>query len=218
TFLGGVEFFFGSVSELPPVNDQIKNNQEIMESIYNKSPLFKNRRPISKLYYVTTGKWENDQYITSAANKHKRNLESLKLFQEVNIHFFGSDEIQSLYQFINNKISKEIVFPKKIALPEVSGVQEAYIGILPALEYLKLITDDYNNIITGLFYDNVRGYQGENEVNKEIKDTILSGNQESFVLYNNGITIVAEEMKPVGDKISLFDYQIVNGCQTSYVL
>ncbi|MFM6255653.1 MAG: AIPR family protein, partial [Dolichospermum sp.] len=26
------------------------------------------------------------------------------------------------------------------------------------------------------------------------------------------------EMKPVGNKISLFDYQIVNGCQTSYVL
>jgi len=56
TFLGGVEFFFDSVSELPPVNDQIKYNQEIMESIYKKSPLFKNRRPISKLYYVTTGK------------------------------------------------------------------------------------------------------------------------------------------------------------------
>jgi hypothetical protein len=218
TFLGGVEFFFGSVSELPPVNDQIKYNQEIMESIYNKSPLFKNKNPLLKLYYVTTGKWENDQYITSVANRHKRNLESLKLFQEVNIHFFGSDEIQSLYQFINNKISKEIVFPKKIALPEVSGVQEAYIGILPALEYLKLITDDYNNIVKGLFYDNVRDYQGENDVNKEIKDTILSGSQESFVLYNNGITIVAEEMKPVGDKISLFDYQIVNGCQTSYVL
>lgn len=41
----------------------------------------------------------------------------------------------------NAQFLLEIVFPKKIALPEVSGVQEAYIGILPALEYLKLITD-----------------------------------------------------------------------------
>ena len=37
-------------------------------------------------------------------------------------------------------------------------------------------------------------------------------------MLNNGITIVAKSITPVGDQIEIYDYQIVNGCQTSYVL
>ena len=35
---------------------------------------------------------------------------------------------------------------------------------------------------------------------------------------NNGITIIAKSIRVTGDTVELFDYQIVNGCQTSYVL
>ncbi|WP_257237093.1 AIPR family protein [Nostoc sp. 'Peltigera malacea cyanobiont' DB3992] len=40
-----------------------------------------------------------------------------------------------------------------------------------------------------------------------------SDEHKSFVLYNNGITIVAEDINVVGDKMTVTDYQIVNGCQ-----
>lgn len=35
---------------------------------------------------------------------------------------------------------------------------------------------------------------------------------------NNGVTIVAKRIAPTGNRFVIEDYQIVNGCQTSYVL
>ncbi len=67
----------------------------------------------------------------------------------------------------------------------------------------------------GLFYDNVRDFQGDNPVNKEIDDTLKSDERDLFVLLNNGITIVAESLSKTGDIFTIEDYQIVNGCQTS---
>jgi hypothetical protein len=39
-----------------------------------------------------------------------------------------------------------------------------------------------------------------------------------FPLLNNGVTIIARRINPTGNKLLLEDYQIVNGCQTSYVI
>jgi hypothetical protein len=167
---------------------------------------------------VTTGKWIDDEYLSATINSLRKGLEDMQLFEEVKFKAIDANELQNLYRFINNKISKEIRFEKRTALPAIEDVKEAYIGILPALEYFSLITDESGNIIRGLFYDNVRDFQGENEVNEEIGATIRLGDHESFVFYNNGITIIAEDVNVVGDRVTISDYQIVNGCQTSYVL
>jgi hypothetical protein len=39
-----------------------------------------------------------------------------------------------------------------------------------------------------------------------------------FVLMNNGITLIARKLVPSGTRLSITDFQIVNGCQTSHVL
>ena len=89
---------------------------------------------------------------------------------------------------------------------------------MPANDYLRLISDDSGNLIRGLFYDNVRDFQGDNPVNKEIDHTIKTGSRDLFVLLNNGVTIVAERLSKTGDQFTIEDYQVVNGCQTSHVL
>ncbi|GJD19579.1 hypothetical protein RIVM261_045350 [Rivularia sp. IAM M-261] len=216
-FLLGTQDFFSNNPALPN-NQQIRDKSEIKEQLYNKSNLFKNRNPICKMYYVTTGKWFDDKHLKATIEPLKKNIEDMQMFQQVQFYPIDAEKLQNLYRFVNNKISREIKFEKRTALPEIDDVREAYIGILPAREYLKLIIDESDNIIRGLFYDNIRDFQGDNDVNQEIKATIESDEQKSFVLYNNGITIVAENINVVGDKITISDYQIVNGCQTSYVL
>ncbi|MDF5736839.1 MULTISPECIES: AIPR family protein [unclassified Nostoc] len=216
-FLLGSKEFFIENSGLPE-NEQVSYKSEIMELIYNKSNLFKTRNPICKLYYVTTGKWLDDQHLKGTIESLKRNLEDIQIFENVLFNPIDAENLQNLYRLANNKISREIRFEKRTALPEIEDVREAYIGILPAREYLKLIIDESANIIKGLFYDNVRDFDVDNEVNQEIEATIKSDNHKSFVLYNNGITIVAEDINVVGDKMTITDYQIVNGCQTSHVL
>lgn len=70
-----------------------------------------------------------------------------------------------------------------------------------------------------LLYDNVRGYLEETVFNKNIRNT-LRENHMDFFMFNNGITVTAEEItsepKNSNEKylFTLKNYQIVNGGQT----
>lgn len=70
-----------------------------------------------------------------------------------------------------------------------------------------------------LLYDNVRGYLEETSFNKNIRNT-LKENYMDFFMFNNGITVTAEEItsepKNSNEKylFTLKNYQIVNGGQT----
>ena len=104
-------------------------------------------------------------------------------------------------------------------MPAIPSVEEAYIGLLSGIEFLKLIENEEGDILPSLFYDNVRHWMEWNPVNKEIRETLDNEMARSrFPLMNNGITIVAKAIRPSGDKFTVEDYQIVNGCQTSFVL
>jgi hypothetical protein len=67
-----------------------------------------------------------------------------------------------------------------------------------------------------LYEKNVRKFLGnKRKVNKGIEATIVN-HPERFGLYNNGITIVAEEVTKVStDELTLTNPFIVNGCQTT---
>lgn len=70
-----------------------------------------------------------------------------------------------------------------------------------------------------LLYDNVRGYLEETTFNKSIRETLKS-NYMNFFMFNNGITITAEEIiseaKNSNERylFTLKNFQIVNGGQT----
>jgi len=70
-----------------------------------------------------------------------------------------------------------------------------------------------------LLYDNVRGYLGETNFNENIRETLRSGHS-NFFMFNNGITVTAEEItsEPKNSKekylFTLKNFQIVNGGQT----
>jgi AIPR protein len=130
-----------------------------------------------------------------------------------------ADLLYRLYQETKNVVSVEFNFPNRTSLPEIEGVTEAYLGILPAKEYLRLVVDDAGNIRKSLFYDNVRDFQSYNLVNLDIQTTLRDpAAQGRFAVLNNGVTIVAKSLRPTGNRVLVEDYQIVNGCQTSHVL
>lgn len=126
-------------------------------------------------------------------------------------------EIQRLYHETKNKLSTTITFQNRITLPDIDGVKEAYLGVVPFQEFIKLIQDE-NQTIHSIFDDNVRDFQGENAVNKKIKETLKNGKFDLFCVLNNGVTVVATSLIPAGNRFTLRDYQIVNGCQTSNIL
>ena len=123
-----------------------------------------------------------------------------------------------MYRDTKTSISKQVEFDKLVTLPSIGEVSASYLGVLPVKEFLKLITDGNDNIVKSIFIDNVRDFQGDNPVNSDIAKTIKEGFFDQFVLRNNGITIVARDIKVTSNKYTISDYQIVNGCQTSHVV
>jgi len=213
----GVMDFFSGEPKLQR-NEKISAAADIMDAIFERSSKFKRGNPTCRLYYVTTGKWVNDPNLEARRQAVISDLANTNLFREVEFTMVGAEEIQKLYRQTKNAISTSFTFTNRTVVPDVPGVTQAYLGFLPVPEFLKIISDDKGDIIGGLFYDNVRDWQGDNQVNAEIKNTLESDDKARFVLMNNGITIIARTVQPTGNSFYLEDYQIVNGCQTSHVL
>ncbi|MBS7689989.1 AIPR family protein [Pseudomonas lalucatii] len=108
-------------------------------------------------------------------------------------------------------------------MPPHERVDEAYIGYISADQILEIALSDADSngdqhIIRSVFYDNVRDFNPESDINKSIITELQSGDNSSFVFKNNGITVVAKEVSRKGDSFTISDFQIVNGCQTTNIL
>lgn len=81
---------------------------------------------------------------------------------------------------------------------------------------LKELYDKYEN---KLLEANIRNYIKNKNIDAEIKTTIENSPQ-SFWYLNNGITIVCNRYEEITDelKIKLFNFSIVNGGQTTYLI
>jgi cold shock CspA family protein len=217
TMMAGVRQFFHQT--LPrEANAAIRESHRVKEHIF-ASTIDMERGPTCRMYYAATGIWNNDAALRTRADQGISDLRKTGLFSAVDFIPFDSEGLRRLYRELHHKVVREIAFEKHTILPQIGGVKEAYIGIVPCTEYLKLICSDDGALNRRLFYDNVRDFQGHNPVNREIEATVQdAARSDRFALLNNGITVVANVVNKVGARFKLQDFQIVNGCQTSHIL
>lgn len=215
TFGTGVKDFFADNPQMRR-NDAIIEKNKIIEYIFSKATYIK-KKPICYLYYVTTGKWLDDQNCVGRMEIAKNDLLNLNIFSNVIYIPVDADMLQKYYRNTIDMIETEIEFSNKILLPEIPRVTQSYLGYVGSETYLKLITGENGEIRKSVFYDNVRDFQGDNPVNHEMAES-LRNDPQKFILLNNGVTIICKELSNIGNKFKLTDYQIVNGCQTSHVL
>ena len=212
------DFFRKRVDELV-ANDEILRYKELVDYVFDHSINFK-ENPSCHAFYVTTGKWTNDANLKNVVDSNEEQLRNLNYFDDVRFIPIDALRLTSVYKEIRSSVTRQIVIAKNVAFPpDISGVEQAYLGLVRFDEYMKLVCDEDGMLQYGLFYDNVRSYLGENPVNSEIMGTLSNpAKQVQFPILNNGITIVAKQLKSSGDKFTLTDFQIVNGCQTTNVL
>ncbi|MFI8793395.1 AIPR family protein [Streptomyces sp. NPDC055105] len=210
---------FFSASPTLPMSRELRQFKDLIEKLYANSTAFRKGSPDLVVNYVTTGNWTGDAHLSSKVAAAKTRLEALNIFDTVTFECIGAREVQALYRSAKNTVEAEFQFPNQVLLPDIDGVEQSYIGTVSATEYMRLISDTNGNIRRSLFYENVRDFQDYNDVNRGIRGTLQEPRLRGrFVVLNNGITVVAREMSVVGNKFTLRDYQIVNGCQTSHVL
>jgi hypothetical protein len=98
----------------------------------------------------------------------------------------------------------------------ISRGEDNYVILSSLRDYYDFITDKAGNLRKYVFESNVRDYQGNVEVNKDIRKTLDSDKSNiDFWWLNNGITILASKASAAGKVMTLDDVQIVNGLQTT---
>ncbi|WP_420730034.1 AIPR family protein [Hwanghaeella sp. 1Z406] len=216
SFLQGVKEFFGQ--KYMPVNDTIADKRELSDFVFSISVKFKSK-PRLHLYYCYAGNFKNDSIINARVKAGVDELKEYNLFSDVIFSFVDGDKLQQRYQEINLRLEREIQMSEFASLPQIPGIRQAYLGLLPCKELVKLLSNSDGKLHKAIFNENVRDFLNRNPVNDEISKTITSQKeQRKLAALNNGITIVARNVNLVGKKFTLSDFQIVNGCQTSNII
>ena len=163
------------------------------------------------------GTWEEPVHIIESSKSVKERLIKKRCFNEIGFDYIDN---KALVNIINsNESCYKVVmdFVDSMPLPEVDQVDNSSVVLCSVKEIVNLLSTKEGALRKNLFEDNVRDYQGETTINTEIRATLKS-NLQQFVLLNNGITIVCDEVQEGNRKVSITNPQIVNGCQTCNIL
>jgi len=94
----------------------------------------------------------------------------------------------------------------------------SHVALVRLRDYLDFLTDEHGDLRRHIFDWNVRDYQGNVEVNREIRESLTDPSKPEFWWLNNGVTVVCSRASAVGKTYALDDVQVVNGLQTSYTV
>lgn len=177
---------------------------EAMDKLADKFPKISIR-----LFYCCKGGEPNDT--TKAKAAALENTIKGMQFENVHFRFLGA---QKLYE--RSAIQKVLVGKLSTTGTPLSGAN-SFVGLTKLRDYLKFITDDSGSLVTRIFDANVRAYQGEVEVNREIALSLKNPTAGvDFWWLNNGVTIVADETSYINNQLVIKNPLIVNGLQTSH--
>lgn len=186
--------------------------------------------------------WNISFYIVSNDNRtlevSDSNIEQLKNIYGIEIHSIGLNEIVNETSLRPCKIDAILLLPKKSVMTfqeDALSSDISYIMTMPLTELIRITCNDpqfrneYNwedgkafakvNMETQVLYDNVRGFMGKTKFNKNIEHS-LDKEPQKFFFYNNGITIIADDISKEDTNVSakvkftIKNIQVLNGGQT----
>ncbi|MGJ3250372.1 MAG: AIPR family protein [Elainellaceae cyanobacterium] len=174
-----------------------------------------NRHPRLRIKYVYASKGnakELNQKIHSKVNTLRQIIEEYLVGAEFSFDFIGARELLAV-----SRQEKSYSLQLKFLENYISRGENNYVVLSSLKDYYDFISDEMGNLRKYIFESNVRDYQGDVAVNKDIRKTLEHHDRSNidFWWLNNGITIIASKASIAGKVITLDDVQIVNGLQTT---
>ena len=201
----------------PSVNPQKVHslyNQGLLDAIDRFRKLYlglRKRHPNLTIIfnYVTTGEEVSSHVQDARANLISR-IQELYSPVTCDLHLLGAKGLLTLFDQAP-PTTLELATAKLLPLGK-----DAYVAIVKLADFFAFITDPEKELLRRIFESNVRDYQGNVKVNQDIRTTLSMGQRdEEFWWLNNGISILASEVRGHGETLLIDDPQIVNGLQTS---
>jgi hypothetical protein len=129
---------------------------------------------------------------------------------EVTVDLIGARELLELIrqprsEWLELKVSEG---------PLVAG-QTGFVCLVRLYDYAAFVSDERGYRRRVMFLDNVRDYEGARGVNHAIAETLRAGHGEDFWTLNNGVTLLADEVRTAYKTLALRNPKVVNGLQTT---
>lgn len=160
-----------------------------------------------QIYYCSKGAEVNKTVREKGSSLEKKLSNS---YNSVSFKFLGAKEL-----YDRSSKQKRLVKELRVVGSPLSG-ENSYAGMCTLGNYIKFISDE-DGLLTRMFEANVRDYQGEVEVNKEIAASLKTPvDGLDFWWLNNGVTIVADQAQFMNNRLTIENPLIVNGLQTSH--
>lgn len=163
-----------------------------------------------RFYYATLAS-ELHPNVIQQAEELKDNIRGLFPNAVVDVTFVDSDTLFDMYNaVIENRVNL------RFADIPISPNQKNYIALVDLKSYFNFIVNDEGDVKKSFFDSNVRDYQGKNNVNSSISETLHRADDNDFWWLNNGVTLLASEATLVNNReLQIVNPEIVNGLQTS---
>ena len=163
-----------------------------------------------RFYYATLAS-ELHPNVIQQSEELKDTIKGLFPNAVVEVTFVDSDTLFEMYNaVIENRVSL------KFADIPISPNQKNYVALVDLKSYFNFIVNDEGDVRKSFFDSNVRDYQGKNNVNSSISETLHRADDNDFWWLNNGVTVLASEATLVNNReLQIVNPEIVNGLQTS---
>lgn len=163
-----------------------------------------------RFYYATLAS-ELHPNVIQQSEELKDTIKGLFPNAVVEVIFVDSDALFDMYNaVIENRVNL------KFADIPISPNQKNYIALVDLKSYFNFIVNDEGDVRKSFFDSNVRDYQGKNNVNSSISETLHRADDNDFWWLNNGVTVLASEATLVNNReLQIVNPEIVNGLQTS---
>lgn len=163
-----------------------------------------------KFYYATLAS-ELHPNVIQQGDELKNIVKGLFPNALVEVYFVDSDNLFDMYNtVVENRVNL------KFADIPISPNQKNYVALVELKNYYNFIVNDNGEVRKSYFDSNVRDYQGKNNVNSSISETLQRTDANDFWWLNNGVTVLASEATLVNNReLQIVNPEIVNGLQTS---
>lgn len=192
--------------------------------------------------YESRTEWTTNFYIVSNENKelspNDQNLKDFSELYDVNIECIGLDTITAMMLPGHKCINSVVNLESRAVMSYSESSHSSNVSYIVRMRLTDLIRITCNDSILrsnynlenddvlsdvkeeiDVLFDNVRGLILKSKYNKNIEET-LNKEPTKFFYFNNGITIVAEniESQDINSgkriRLSLYNFQVLNGGQT----
>lgn len=190
---------------------------ELINAVYQKKQDRYNYSEIIRYFQTQkiVSRWEELPNINIVFVTEEKTKVQSKKYKEytIKIQQINEEKLHTIAKANRNGYQATLEYKDSIQFGKLEGVGQVYVVLCNADSLVEILTNDDGLIRANIFADNVRDYQGDTDVNREMEAT-LSVDPVNFVLFNNGITIVCDELESKNRELIIKNPQIVNGCQT----